>query len=231
MALRAMLQVAFVYLRHTLVSLSPRLSGVGVRGFSKDFCSQSDHSLLCESSASSHRPYTVSIKTVAVKLAAKERRDRKVLFLFVFFAFFRGYSFILPALTSVRRREVFRRCTKGNPAKIGDCPPIAAPNDNDIEMDRESVKKVSVNSLTNRLYHQQKRFCVNTQDPFTLIYYASRRLFSRFSIELANHETRTPPLPRARFERRFLRCRVFLDDEESGGLHFTIPRKPKNYSF
>jgi hypothetical protein len=42
-------------------------------------------------------------------LAAKERRDRKELSLFVFFAFFRGYSFILPALvgeTSFEQRTL-----------------------------------------------------------------------------------------------------------------------------
>jgi hypothetical protein len=52
-----------------------------------------------------HIDYTVSINTEAALLAAKERKE---LFLFVFSVFFRGYSFILPALDICREKNSAR---------------------------------------------------------------------------------------------------------------------------
>jgi hypothetical protein len=46
---------------------------------------------------------------------------------------------------------------KGNRAKSRDCPPVAAPDNNDIEMDRESVKKVSVDSFNKPILSPVKK--------------------------------------------------------------------------
>jgi hypothetical protein len=54
---------------------------------------------------------------------------------------------LTPALASVRRKEALKRCAKGTWRKGDRATPVAAPNDNDIEMDCESVKKVNVDLI------------------------------------------------------------------------------------